>query len=93
MQAKLQNLMIINKTKQLGWKIRLKSFFLSILTWYIWIGMFFMVYQYQKNILNHPIINMFYIGEVILMMFAVVCCLIFCTVCWSLITKTKPKLA
>lgn len=93
MQTKLQQLMIINKTKQLGWKVRLKSLFLSVLTWCIWISMFLMAYQYQEHILNHPIINMFYIGEIILMMFAVVCCLIFCTICWSLVTQTKPKFA
>lgn len=63
MQAKLQNLMIINKTKQLGWKIRLKSFFLSILTWYIWIGMFFMVYQYQKIFLTIRLLICFILAK------------------------------
>lgn len=40
----LQKLMIINKTKQLGWWIRLKSLFITLLTWGIWLVMAFMIW-------------------------------------------------
>ncbi|WGE74833.1 peptidylprolyl isomerase [Actinobacillus equuli] len=90
-RQQLQKLMIINKTKQLGWKIRLKSMFLTALTWAVWISMAFMVYEYRQHILDNPVLDVYYIGEVILMMFAIVFALIFCTICWSFLAKSRRK--
>lgn len=87
----LQKLMIINKTQQLGWKIRLKSMFLTALTWAVWITMAFMVYEYRQHILDNPVLGVYHIGEVILIMFAIVFALIFCTICWSLLAKSRRK--
>ncbi|AIZ79699.1 peptidylprolyl isomerase [Actinobacillus equuli subsp. equuli] len=87
----LQKLMIINKTKQLGWKIRLKSMFLTALTWAVWLSMAFMVYEYRQHIWDNPVLDAYYIGEVILIMFAIVFALIFCTICWSFLAKSKRK--
>lgn len=85
----LQKLMIINKTKQLGWKIRLKSMFLTALTWAIWLSMGYLIYQHKQQILDSPILNVYYIGEVILMMFGLVLVLMCCTMLWSFFTKIK----
>lgn len=87
----LQKLMIINKTKQLGWWIRLKSLFITLLTWGIWLVMAFMIWQYRNSLLDSPVIDIYYIGEVILFIFAVVFTLIFLTVCWSYLAKSRHK--
>lgn len=85
----LQKLMIINKTKQLGWKVRLKSMLLTALTWAVWLAMAFMVYEYRQHILDNPVLDAYYIGEVILIMFAIVFILIFFTICWSFLAKSR----
>ncbi|WGE33869.1 peptidylprolyl isomerase [Actinobacillus genomosp. 1] len=87
----LQKLMIINKTKQLGWWIRLKSVFVTLLTWGIWLVMGFMIWQHRNSLLDSPVIDIYYIGEVILFIFAVVFTLIFLTVCWSYLAKSRNK--
>lgn len=87
----LQKLMIINKTKQLGWWIRLKSLFITLLTWGIWLVMAFMIWQYRNSLLDSQVIDIYYIGEVILFIFAVVFTLIFLTVCWSYLAKSRHK--
>lgn len=85
----LQKLMIINKTKELGWKIRLKSMVMTLLTWFIWLSMGYMIYAFKDQILENPVIEFYYIGEVILMMVAIAVFLMFGTILWSSISKRK----
>ncbi len=85
----LQKLMIINKTKELGWKIRLKSMAMTFLTWFVWLSMGYMIYAFKDQILDNPVLDMYYIGEVIVMMIAIVIFLMLTTVIWSWLSKRR----
>lgn len=85
----LQNLMIINKSRQLHWKVKTKTLLMDLVTWGLWIYISGFILTQFDNIISKPIFEGLLFVEIIGAMLSVASTLVLLTIMWSGMTKTK----
>ncbi|MGQ8821188.1 HmsD [Bibersteinia trehalosi] len=89
MPRKLQKLMVINKSRNLPLKLKLKTILIDIITWGLWIYVGYFIYVHADHILNLPIIDNLIFIDVIGLMFLILLGLLILTILWAVITRSK----
>lgn len=88
MQAEqLQSLMVINKSQQLHWTLKIKTLIIDISTWLLWFYVAYFIYKHFDTMLNLPIIENYLYIEVLSMMMGIVAGLLIITVGWAIVAK------
>ncbi len=87
----LQSLMVINKSKRLEWKSKLKSKILSLVTWFLWGYLIYFIINHYNSIFFGPIFDSFYFHEIIGIMLFVAFIFIIIAIIWSYITVRRKR--
>ncbi|TYG34290.1 hypothetical protein FW755_03915 [Lonepinella koalarum] len=87
----LQSLMVINKSKNLNWKSKLKSKILSLVTWFLWGYLISFIINHYDSIFFSPILDSLYFHEIIGIMVLIAFILIIIAIIWSYITVRRRK--
>lgn len=87
----LQTLMLINKSKNLKWQLKLKNFLLTLITWVLWGYLIYFIIERYHAILFTPVFYSLYLYQVIGIMLSVVGSLMFMAITWSYMTVKKKK--
>ncbi len=86
-QIQLQQMMIINKSKQLPLMLKLKTITLDICTWGLWIYMGYYVYSHFDSLMNQPLLFNLYLTDVFIEIFLIVGALLCFNLAWSSFIK------
>ena len=87
----LQQLMVINKRNQLGWKIKLKSLVLDLAAWSVWAYLVYFIISYFDKIFLSPIVGQLYLSEVLTYAFYFVVALLVTAILWSFISRDPHR--